>query len=110
VTLWEGSRHSVAGRLWIGGALGVGLAWSSVLYMLACVRCALPVPWLRTDAARRVGLACCTPQPHLGFTLRGAALGLGLGLALTLTQTQSQIQSQILILSLNLSLTLTLTR
>ena len=78
----------------------MGLAWSSVLYVLACVRCALPMPWLGTDVARRAGLACCSPQPYLRFTLHGAASGFGLGIALTLTQT----------LTLTLTLTLILTR
>ena len=79
----------------------MGLAWSSALYVLACVRCALPMPWLGGDAARRAGLACCTPQPYLRFTLHGAASGLGLGLALTLALA--------LALALTLTLTLTLT-
>ena len=82
----------------------MGLAWSAALYVLACVRCALPMPWLGSDAARRAGLACCTPQPYLRFTLHGAASGFGLALTLTLTLTLT------LALTLTLTLTLILTR
>ena len=80
-------RCRVPARVWMGGSLATALLWTLGLYVLNCVQCFASMKWLFGGAARRAGLACCPPLPHVNADADAdapAAFGIQLVLAAAL--------------------------